>query len=121
MRVRHEDKETCEEEGDEQVSLSFVIPSDSQSIMYVCVVEHLVCMCLGAFTSPFAFVFSSCSTNPKTRCTQTVDIFPIHRQISLFSEMMVVPTQRFTLTVALEGAGKDIFSPFFVIRDVNPH
>lgn len=72
--VRREDKETRKDECDEQVSLSFVIPSELPTTgdmrggsgeRVESVREHLAASPLFSFFF-FGFVFRSCSTNPKT-------------------------------------------------------
>lgn len=108
--AKRKNKETCEEEEeerDEQVSLSFVIPSDSQSIIHLRgVVKCLVCV--WELSPHLCLCAEQLLNQPEDRCTQTVDILPIHRQISLLNQMMVVSTQ-LTITVAtVKEAEKDM-------------
>lgn len=106
MCARHEDKETHEEEEeeekvDEKVSLSFFMPSDSASVTHVknsCVFVH-------------GSSFQQLLHQPEVMCTQTEGILPIHRQMSLFNQMVVVPTLSTTLTSAtLSFFNQSVFS-----------
>lgn len=89
------------------------------SVYHVCVIHWEVlsstlCACVWELSPLLSLCAEQLLHQPEDRCTQTVDILPIHRQISLLNQMMVVVTQ-LTITVSLQGSWERNLCLFFSV------